>query len=561
MKVLVVDDSQDNRELLEYILEDEGFVCVHAKNGREACEKYKSDREINLILMDVSMPEMDGLEATRRIKSVRANDLITIIFVTALNDPSVLQECLNAGGDDFVAKPVDENVLLAKINAHRRTSILYSSLKQAKKELEYHKRVIDREHAIVERIFDRSTHRTSTYCSNVKSYSSPMSMFNGDITLVAPSSSGGVYCLVGDFTGHGLASAIGTLPVMDVFYRMSKKHRSIGVIAKELNRSLVDVLPENMFFCAAICYVDNMGRSMSLWAGGMNDVLRLSQNTLTEISSEHMPLGVLSECEFDETPLVLDLAQGERIYIYTDGVNEATNSAGVDFGVDGIKEVLLSGKEDLLSELVDAVHHFEAGVRNDDISVMEITAGPLVHCSKSDDKPVDYKALSNQVDSYSWKFAMRLDGAELASTNIVDQIMALISSIDGLEFHQEKLFTIISELYSNALEHGVLRLSSSLKSTVDGFEEYYRLRAERLLSAEEEFVELSFCFNKAHPCTVEITITDSGCGFNYQAVSESIVGEYCSYGRGLPLLRHLCSELVYSNSGRTVKAVYVLDGS
>jgi len=69
MKILVVDDHSYNRELLSFILEDEGHACVEAENGRLACLAVEQDPEINLVLMDINMPEMDGIEATIQIKN------------------------------------------------------------------------------------------------------------------------------------------------------------------------------------------------------------------------------------------------------------------------------------------------------------------------------------------------------------------------------------------------------------------------------------------------------------------------------------------------------------
>lgn len=561
MKILIVDDHEYNRELLGCILMDEGYEYLEAENGIKACEAIREDDSIDLILMDVSMPQMDGMQATESIKKEHPDRFVPIIFVTAMDDLDVLSQCLDAGGDDFVPKPVNVSVLLAKINAHGRTRELYVSLSRANKQLEYHKQVMDREHVIVERIFDRGAQRVKTDCTNVKKYTSPMSMFNGDIAIEAPSPSGGVYSLVGDFTGHGLAASIGTLPVTEIFYRLTALQTNIGLLAKEINRSLVELLPENMFFCCAICYLDSKGRSLSLWAGGMNDVLRFNKDlqTIEHIPSEYMPLGILDEEEFDETPLLLELKESDAFYIYTDGVNEATNKDGEEFGVDGIKEVLLSGEENLLQTLIDKVHAYEAGGRNDDISVVEIKTGELEHRNKETDEIVNIKEQFHEADSFPWRFTMRLENEELSNTSIVDQIMVFVGGIQGIELHREQIFTIVSELYSNALEHGVLGLSSRLKDTADGFEEYYRLRAERLQDIKGHFIDLEFSFNKAEDNYVELILTDSGQGFDYSSFAEDVDENAESHGRGLPLLKRLCSTMEYSNEGKTVRAVYPLN--
>jgi len=567
MKILIVDDHAYNRELLSFILVDEGHECVDAKNGREACDIYAKDQDVDVILMDVNMPEMDGVSATKIIKEQEGDRHVPVIFVTALDDAEMLAKCLDAGGDDFVPKPVNENVLLAKINAHGRIKKLYNHLHDVNQELAYHQKVMDREHTIVERIFNRGANRITSDCANVQKYTSPMSMFNGDIILEAPSPSGGVFNLVGDFTGHGLAASIGTLPVSEIFYRLASEQASVGQFAREINKSMVDLLPVNMFFCGCITYLDRHGKNLALWSGGMNDLLLTSalddsgRRNLTKIASEHMPLGILTEEEFDDTPSLLELNEGDHLYVYTDGINEAANEAGEEFGLDRLESIIVSHVEgsDVLREIVSAVHAFQAGsAQNDDLSLLEISASELVHRDKNSHEVVNVIASSYSAESFPWRFTMCLRNEELRNTSIVEQLMSFVGSIQGIELHREKIFTIFSELYSNALEHGVLGLQSSMKATADGFEEYYRLRKERLSQLTDHSIDLDFSFVKGTPCSVRLQLTDSGLGFDFDEVNQRLNDDSQSHGRGIHLLRTLCSTLEYSNEGRTVNAVYDL---
>jgi len=267
MKILVVDDHSYNRELLSFILEDEGHACVEAENGRLACLAVEQDSEINLVLMDINMPEMDGIEATIQIKNDIGERFLPVIFVTALDDSEVVTRCLDAGGDDFVPKPVNENVLLAKINAHARSQSLYNGLQEANNRLIYHQKLMDREHAIVEHIFARGNARSKTTCDNLNIFTSPASMFDGDVTLSGAAPNGGVYLIVGDFTGHGLAAAMGSLPVIEVFFNLIERQASVSQIALELNTLLFELLPNNMFCCATIAHVEHSGTSFTILVG------------------------------------------------------------------------------------------------------------------------------------------------------------------------------------------------------------------------------------------------------------------------------------------------------
>jgi two-component system, cell cycle response regulator DivK len=111
--ILVVDDTDWNRDLLVQLLEDEYHV-VQAIDGAEGLRKTEEDKP-DLILMDLGMPVMDGWEATRRIKAKDALKQIPIIAVTSHAMVGDEIEARKAGCDDYLAKPIDEDLLLQKI--------------------------------------------------------------------------------------------------------------------------------------------------------------------------------------------------------------------------------------------------------------------------------------------------------------------------------------------------------------------------------------------------------------------------------------------------------------
>jgi len=562
MKILVVDDHAYNRDLLSFILDDEGHQCVEAEDGKRACDIYRADKEIDLVLMDINMPVMDGISAAKILKADSAERFVPIIFVTALDDAEVVARCLGAGGDDFVPKPVNENILLAKIKAHSRSQVLYANLQKANKKLVYHQQLMDREHAIIEHMFTKGLNRNKTQCDNMVSYTSPMSLFDGDMVLSGASPSGGSYFMVGDFTGHGLAAAMGSLPVTEIFYRLISHQASISQIATEINSRLIDLLPENMFCCAAIVHVDLMGARVTLWSGGMNDVLCVKRGASTDIkkiASMHMPLGILEPEEFDDSPRIFDLEVGEKMYIFTDGVNEAANSEGEEFGLERLEDIVLAGGDDVVARVTTAVSEFHAGCdQSDDMSMIEFTGGNLIHRSKCNGEIIDVGADCHKAQSFPWSFTMELKGHDLRKTNIVGQILGFVASIQGIELHQDKIFTIVSELYSNALEHGVLGLSSDLKHSADGFEQYYKLREQRLAEIDGGFITVIFTYRGGDPNTLELIITDSGEGFDANRITLECEQNDDMHGRGMYLLKSLCATLEYSNGGRTATAVYEL---
>lgn len=121
-KILLVDDEEDIIEFLTYNLEKEGYSVVTAGNGIEAIKKARKEKP-DMILMDVMMPEMDGMTAVQEIRKMPGLEETIIVFLTARSEDYSQIAGFDAGGDDYVAKPVKPKVLMSRIKALlRRTT-------------------------------------------------------------------------------------------------------------------------------------------------------------------------------------------------------------------------------------------------------------------------------------------------------------------------------------------------------------------------------------------------------------------------------------------------------
>lgn len=115
-KLLFVEDNADIRRLLVKRLQRRGYEVIEAENGREGVEKAKTEVP-NLILMDMAMPVLDGIEATRELKADEKLREIPIIALTAFSDDEKREKAAEAGFSDYVTKPIQFQGLLAKIEA------------------------------------------------------------------------------------------------------------------------------------------------------------------------------------------------------------------------------------------------------------------------------------------------------------------------------------------------------------------------------------------------------------------------------------------------------------
>ncbi|HLW90862.1 MAG TPA: PleD family two-component system response regulator [Roseiarcus sp.] len=127
-RILIVDDNAPNVKLLEARLTAEYFDVLAASSGREALQICEDDL-CDIVLLDVMMPGMDGLEVCRRIKGNPATAHLAVVLVTALDQPSDRLRGLEAGADDFLTKPIDEVALIARVRSLARLKVVIDELR------------------------------------------------------------------------------------------------------------------------------------------------------------------------------------------------------------------------------------------------------------------------------------------------------------------------------------------------------------------------------------------------------------------------------------------------
>jgi len=114
-KILVIDDDTDFQDLIGEVLAEYGFESVAALNAAEGLEALAADPDVGLLILDVMMPGMDGYEVCRKIKESEATAL-PIIFLSAKTQPEDIQRAYDAGGDDYIVKPFDNDRLIETIS-------------------------------------------------------------------------------------------------------------------------------------------------------------------------------------------------------------------------------------------------------------------------------------------------------------------------------------------------------------------------------------------------------------------------------------------------------------
>ncbi|KPZ08633.1 fused response regulator/phosphatase [Pseudomonas syringae group genomosp. 3] len=557
--ILIADDSASDRLLLSTIVARQGHRVLCAANGVEAVAIFMAESP-QLILMDAMMPVMDGFEAARRIKALTGESLVPIIFLTSLTEGEALARCLDAGGDDFMSKPYNPLVLAAKINAMNRLRVLHETVRLQRDQISKHHEYLLNEQRVAKAVFDQVAHAGCLGAGNIRYLQSPYALFNGDLMLAAYTPAGHMQVLLGDFTGHGLPAAVGAMPLADVFYGMTAKGYGLIEILREMNAKLKRILPVDMFCCATLLCINLPQRQVEVWNGGLPDgyLLRGTDGEHVPLASSHLPLGVLSVDAFDARTEVYPLAPGDRIFLLSDGVLDTSDSNDQLFGVQRLREVLSANREPqlLIQEILQALNDF-GGKARDDVSLLEISAvdEPLTR------RPAPTYSDSGASSPLDWSASFEFRASTLKRFNPLPYVLQLLLEVHGLRNQGAALHMVLGELYSNALEHGVLGLDSALKHDAAGFALYYRQRAERLGALEAGFIRVTV---RVEPVgeggRLTLSVEDSGDGFDVNKAQMLIPDSDELYGRGLRLVCELSHEARWSTDGRTACVEFSWEG-
>ena len=553
---LVVEDDATSRMILRRALTKMNYEVLLAENGEEGVRLFE-ENQVDMVLMDIQMPVMDGYEATTLIKAATRDEFVPVIFLTGTTDEALLARCVEVGGDDFLTKPYSPVVLNAKIEALCRIRALHNETMQQRDLVAEHQNRLIREQEVAEKLFSSMLNRAGDPPDNIKCMVSPASIFNGDMVVVSEIPSGGVRVLVGDFTGHGMQAAIGALPVTDIFYSMTAKGFSMADIIREINQKLLAILPIRMFFACTLLELDSDNGRLLLWSGGMPDVIvRGTDGTIRHrLPSKHMALGIVSGGSLRPNPESIPIEVGERVYVFSDGIIEASSPDEEMFGQARLEDFISSHPEPdtLFEELSHKLLTFSGHTeQEDDFTLVEVCYDGVARSNVS--------ANTRRVgrEAMHWSNQLVLEADALREVDPLPLLMQAIVDVQGLQDHRERIYMVLAELFFNALDHGLLGLDSRLKETPQGFGEYYSQRTKRLSDLQDGRIEIGLTHQKrdAGGCLI-IKVKDSGSGFDFEANIRELNENKGHCGRGITLIRSMCEQIVYSENGTRVEASYV----
>ncbi|MEE9609572.1 MAG: SpoIIE family protein phosphatase [Myxococcota bacterium] len=393
MRILVAEDEQETRGRLQRCLESAGHEVVCVGDGAEAHELLERDPAVSLLIAAWRMPQVDGVELCRRIRSANHRRYLPIILLPSDRERQQLIEGLDAGADAFVRKPVDGAEVLAQIRVAERILRLQDRLEA---QLLYLSQARDR---LEKDLWAAAEVQRSLLPSELPSIPGlefawvydACDLVGGDMFNVVRLDEHRVGLYVLDVSGHGTSAALLSVSLSRVLTPFPQQGGILkrtgpeppfyelvppAEVAGELNRRFQLITQSGQYFTFLYAILDVRTRELRYVRAGHPPLIQVGSHgaQLREVGGG-VPIGVTEDAEYrDET---LQLCEGDLVLAYTDGVNEARSPDDEEFGTGRMLDLLIerrkngSGVADTVQALRKAIEEFRGGTRpRDDVTMV-----------------------------------------------------------------------------------------------------------------------------------------------------------------------------------------------
>lgn len=383
--LLVVDDDENNRDLVSRRLQRRGYEVDLASDGRSALEAIPR-RPYDLVLLDIMMPEIDGMQVLKQLRLLKSRAQLPVIMVTAKDESQDIVEALREGANDYIAKPIDLEVLLARVGTHvvlkRMTESLEDSnrrLEETNKELQQVNEQLRLDLEAAARIQQAYLPQlTPTYDDYAFAWKyQPCEQLAGDNLNIMDLSENDIGFYVLDVSGHGVRAALLSVAInhllapsqdeTSVVNRPNRKRTSDSEpqflvtspkdVAEKLNKHFV--FSAGQFFTIFYGVLDCRQKICRYVSTGHPPPLHLTgDGTVNRLESSGLPIGLFQHGDIEHEPYeerTVKLKSGDRLYVYSDGVVEARHTVKGEFGLQRLADTLRESRKSPVHESVDAV--------------------------------------------------------------------------------------------------------------------------------------------------------------------------------------------------------------
>lgn len=381
VKILVVDDEPDLEQLIRQKfrrnIRDNEFEFLFARSGADAVAKLELDRDVELVLTDINMPEMDGLTLLAKIDELNAKALKSVV-VSAYGDMENIRVAMNRGAFDFVTKPINLDDLEKTIyKALRESSLIKEALHTRDQLIAIQQELnvaTEIQMSMLPRAFPSAEERRGV---DIFATMKPAKEVGGDLYDFFSVGEHRIGFVIGDVSGKGVPAAL----LMGISRTLLRGAGRDGLSAHDcvahVNRIISEEILPSMFVTVFYGIFDARTGELEYCSGGHNPPYLLSDDGSVTALSEAggLPVGVLGDAKYSSARV--QLRANDAVVVYTDGVTEATDLNEEEFGEKRLEDLLSRLKsrpaQAIVEETVAAVNDFAKGVpQRDDITCLAL---------------------------------------------------------------------------------------------------------------------------------------------------------------------------------------------
>ncbi len=366
--ILIVEDNPASLEIMQVRLTANKYQVVTATDGEEGLAMAQTHHP-DLILLDIMMPKMGGLEVCRRIKNDPKLPFMPIIMVTAKTDSKDVIAGLEAGGDEYLTKPVDHGSLVARVKSMLRIKELHDTVLEQSFQLKNQLKTA----SVIQKLFWPELPNLGGGV-HIWAASHPASYVGGDFYDVITLPDTSIIAYVADVSGKGVPAALIMAALSMKIRTEALLQQDINSLLQAVNTGMYNLASEEGYFVTLVLlrFWPIEGKIELVRAGHPNPVW-IADGVFKQIPPlKGVSLGIVNDVEYEKTELWL--GSGDSLLLFSDGVIEAENETRELFGDDRLIDCIDSAKGPPRGlELLEVIGEWrgEAEV-NDDLTLLEI---------------------------------------------------------------------------------------------------------------------------------------------------------------------------------------------
>lgn len=382
---LLVDDDPMLLALLAAFLESRGYAVAQAADGQEALARLDQGH-FNLVVTDRHMPRMDGLALCRAIRGRAADSYVYCIMLTASFDEQSLVAAMEAGVDDFLAKPLRPAELGARLRAAERVLALEAQMATRNRELSHAYAQLSRDLELARALqISQLPPPGDLGLLRIDGMFEASSYVGGDLYDWFGLSERLLAFYLADVSGHGVAAAMMAVNVRAQLKAVSQQVASVvppdaslgGMAASVVgafNRRFLQMNETGLFLTLVYGLVDRVSGHAALVHAGHPPALHAGPGEpgFEPLGEGSLPVGILEDAEYEAR--VLSLSPGSRLVLYSDGITDCTNAAGEAFGDLRLRQLLERERHSALdatcASVREALRGWRTGSFEDDVTLL-----------------------------------------------------------------------------------------------------------------------------------------------------------------------------------------------